>query len=151
MKITLVNKSKVRPSKKFIEKWLNFLGQELIHRKARQCKRLKGAELTVVFLEQRKARRLNRVFRKKDYATDILSFSGDDGSELGELVLCPSVLVRQAKEHELSFQQELAYLLTHGVLHLLGYDHEKSKREARIMMNLQDQIFAEGLDRFSKN
>lgn len=80
-------------------------------------------------------------FRKKNYATDILSFAGDLEDSLGELVLCSQVLQKQAKEHKLTFNEELGYMLTHGVLHLMGFDHEKSKKEAKIMHDIQDLIF----------
>lgn len=97
--------------------------------------------LTVVFLDPTQARQLNRKYRNKDYATDVLSFNSDVPGELGELVLCPQVLRRQAKEHGLSFRAELAYMLIHGVLHLQGLDHEKSKAEAAKMFKIQDQLF----------
>ena len=98
-------------------------------------------DLTVVFLDPAPAKKLNHQFRKKKYATDVLSFSSDLPGELGELVMCPQVLQRQAKEHGLSLKAELSYMLIHGVLHLLGYDHEKSEREAQKMFRIQDQLF----------
>ncbi len=86
-------------------------------------------------------RRLNKTFRGKDYATDVLSFDATDPESLGELVLCPEVIQRQAKEHELSDFAEYAYMVLHGILHLLGYDHEKDDKAAREMYRLQDKIF----------
>jgi len=71
-----------------------------------------------------------------------LSFPGDESQgSLGELILCPQVLKAQAKEHDFSFQEELGYMIIHGVLHLLGYDHEKTSHQAKKMFRLQDQIF----------
>lgn len=98
-------------------------------------------DLTVVFLDPGPAKKLNFQFRQKKYATDILSFMTDSPEELGELVLCPQVLQRQAQEHDLSFKLELSYMLIHGVLHLLGYDHERSEKEAKKMFRIQDQLF----------
>ena len=129
--LTLLNQSKIRMPRKWIETVFAFLQRE----------RRISAELTVVFLDPTPARQLNQRFRRKNYATDVLSFTSDSPDELGELVLCPQVLQKQAKEQGLSFQAELAYMLIHGVLHLQGLDHEKSKAEARRMFKIQDQLF----------
>jgi probable rRNA maturation factor len=86
-------------------------------------------------------KKLNKKMRQANYATDILSFCGDEGDSFGELVICPQVLKKQAKEHGFSFQHELIYMLIHGVLHLLGYDHEQHQRKASEMFRIQDKIF----------
>lgn len=101
---------------------------------------LPDSELVIVFLNPGPAKKINFEFRKRDYATDVLSFSNPQG--LGELLICPQVIAKQAKEHGLTFNQELSYMLLHGILHLLGYDHEKSKVQAQRMFQLQDEIFA---------
>jgi probable rRNA maturation factor len=129
--LTLLNQSQIRMPRVWIGKVFKFLQKE----------RKISSELTVVFLDPPAARRLNRQYRKKDYATDVLSFSSDFPGELGELILCPKVLQRQAKEKGLSFRAELAYMLIHGVLHLQGLDHEKSKLDAERMFKIQDQLF----------
>jgi probable rRNA maturation factor len=87
------------------------------------------------------ARKLNREYRGKDYATDVLSFSGDGLSYLGELILCVEVVKRQAKNHALSFRDESAYLVLHGLLHLLGFEHEQGGTAAKKMYALQDNLF----------
>jgi probable rRNA maturation factor len=153
MKTLLINNSEFRLQKKFIEDWLKSLAQKL--------KLPAKTEITVVYLDEGPARKLNLEFRKRDYATDILSFQPIVSPEvkvptrkntkktippsLGELVLCPEVLERQAKAHRHSFKSELGYMLIHGVLHLLGYDHEgsgpKALAEAKKMYKLQDQLF----------
>src|SRR5687767_1355694 len=86
---------------------------------------LPGANwLTIVLMDKARARQLNKKYRRKDYATDVLSFAPEEkGVGLGELVLCEPVVRRQAKEHGISFKKELDYLIIHGFLHLLGYDH----------------------------
>lgn len=56
-------------------------------------------------------------------------------------MLCPQVVERQAKEHDLSFRDELCYLVLHGVLHLLGFEHEQGGARAKKMYELQDEIF----------
>ncbi len=131
--LNLINHSQVPMPRKWIETIDEFVRQNL------QLK--KDQELTVVFLDPKPAKKINEQYRKKSYATDILSFEGASPADLGELVICPQVLKKQAKEHDLSFKAELAYMLIHGVLHLLGYDHEKSKKEAKKMFEIQDQLF----------
>jgi probable rRNA maturation factor len=67
-----------------------------------------------------------------------LSFEGEG---LGDLVFCVPILKRQALEHGISFHDELVYLVIHGFLHLLGYDHETSLADEKHMMKLQDDLF----------
>ncbi len=108
----------------------------------RERKKLRDApHVTCVFVGQAYGRRLNREFRGLDYATDVLSFAPIEANYLGELVFCEPVLKRQAREHKISEAEEFQYLLIHGLLHLLGYDHEKSDKEASRMYRLQDSIF----------
>jgi probable rRNA maturation factor len=130
--MTCINQTKIPMPKLWLAEVDGFLRQEL---------KLKSQELTIVFLNPAAAQKLNKKYRKRNYATDILSFPSDSPATLGELILCPQVLKRQAKEHGLSFKAELSYMLIHGVLHLLGYDHEKSKSSARRMFKIQDQLF----------
>jgi probable rRNA maturation factor len=103
---------------------------------------LPSKEIVLVFLTAARARSLNLRFRGKDYATDVLSFASGDPECLGELVFCSSVLLRQAREHRHSYRDELTYMFIHGVLHLLGYDHEKNAGEAEKMFRLQDDFFS---------
>jgi probable rRNA maturation factor len=140
LETNIINQSKVKISKKFVVNWL----MDVVHHlPVRLQKQVAGKSLNIIFLDQVKAKKLNWAFRKKNYATDILSFEPLDIDELGELVICPQVIKRQAKEHGLSQNEELGYMLIHGCLHLLGYDHEKSVKDAKKMFRLQDKIFAE--------
>lgn len=102
--------------------------------------KLTASELVVVLVESKEAKKLNKQYRGRDYATDVLSF--DDEHGLGELVICTNVILRQAREHGLTAELELTYMILHGVLHLLGYDHEVSKLEEKRMFAIQDRIFA---------
>ncbi|MDZ4677863.1 MAG: rRNA maturation RNase YbeY [Oligoflexia bacterium] len=123
------------------EKLFKLFSQNKIIKKAKPHSK-EQPYLSLVFLDTLAARKLNKKFRQKDYATDILSFASEEkGMGLGELVFCEPVLRRQAKEHRLSFKQEMDYLLIHGFLHLLGYDHEKSRKDEVKMMRLQDKLF----------
>ena len=84
---------------------------------------------------------INRQFRKKNKPTDILSFQSADPNSLGELLLCTDVLKEQAVRHGHLFSDEVMYMLIHGLLHLLGYDHEASPKEEKLMFRLQDKCF----------
>lgn len=98
------------------------------------------SELSVELVGNVRIRRLNRTYRKKDQITDVLAFPireammprGVQGPSvmLGDVVVSVPVAVRQAKETGRSVDEEVATLLVHGVLHLCGYDHERSRREA---------------------
>lgn len=98
-------------------------------------------ELTLVFLNKNEMKRINFQFRKKNKPTDVLSFQSDDPDSLGELLFCIDVLKFQANEQKHSLEQEFVYMMIHGILHLLGYDHELSKKEEKLMFRLQDQCF----------
>jgi probable rRNA maturation factor len=82
-------------------------------------------------------RALNRQFRGEDYATDVLSFPSDERGFLGDIVIAEGVAKRQAKDHGHSLKIEVQTLALHGLLHLLGYDHETddgrmARAEARL-------------------
>ncbi|WP_413581142.1 rRNA maturation RNase YbeY [Bdellovibrio sp. HCB288] len=140
MQVLIINESKHSVPRKFIQEWMDSVVVELKKRKVINADKSRR-ELTLVFLDKKPAQKINREFRGKDYATDVLSFDSMDPGSFGELVMCPEVLKKQAKEHKLSFQKELGYMLLHGTLHLLGYDHETNDKDAKEMFDLQDAIF----------
>ena len=117
---------------------MNDVAKELSKLTHHKCSQ---SSLTVAFVSKKQIHKLNKQFRAKDKPTDILSFEGFSEDELGELVLCGDIVNRQSKEHGLSAKEELGYLLIHGLLHLLGYDHEKSRKQEKVMFALQDEIF----------
>ncbi|WP_455389241.1 rRNA maturation RNase YbeY [Petrachloros mirabilis] len=102
-----------------------------------------ASELGLTFIGDQRMRRLNHRFRNKDRATDVLAFAarearlphGVDLSArlLGDVVISVPTAMRQAKEGQRSLDQELVALMIHGILHLCGYDHERSDSEARRM------------------
>jgi len=103
------------------------------------------AILTVRFVGAAEGRRLNRQFRGRDYATNVLSFGYDAlsgrhparGAPIhGDIVLCVPVLRREARAQRKSLRAHCAHLLIHGALHLSGHDHEKAK-DARVMEALE--------------
>lgn len=150
MKLTIVNHSGQAIPKKFLKSWVRRIersvAQRISGKSARRFKQVRAGELVVVFLREKAARELNKRFRGKNYATDVLSFEGE-GDLFGELIISPRVISRQAREHGLLVREELGYMVLHGILHLLGYDHEKSQAEAKRMFALQDEIFEELLRR----
>jgi len=81
-------------------------------------------DLSIGIVSDRRMRALNRQFRGKDAVTDVLSFPSDDRGFLGDIVIAAGVAARQAKHGGHSIQTELKVLALHGLLHLLGYDHE---------------------------
>jgi rRNA maturation RNase YbeY len=88
--------------------------------------------------------KLNRAWRKKDYPTDVLSFPAPDVffrmGNLGELVICLPVMKKQAREQKHSSEQELEVLLVHGILHLMGFDHELGPKEAKLMQKWESAL-----------
>lgn len=140
MKLLIVNESSTAVPRQFIGNWMQLLGTELRRKRIITARQLE-LELTLVFLNSQAAQKINFEFRGKRYPTDVLSFAAMEDDSFGELVLCPEVLKRQAKEHGLSYRHELGYMLLHGVLHLLGYDHEAGPRQAEEMFSLQDDVF----------
>lgn len=89
-------------------------------------------ELCVAIVSNRRMRSLNRQFRGKDYATDVLSFPSDERGFLGDIVIAAGVAAAQAKFAKHSLATELKVLSLHGLLHLLGYDHEAGDDDGRM-------------------
>ena len=104
------------------------------------------AELSIALVGNAEIRKLNAKFRKKDYPTDVLSFpAGDElptGVQLlGDVVISVERAKEQAKERRRTLNEEMVTLLIHGIVHLLGYDHERSPKDARIMDRLEKKIY----------
>ncbi len=107
--------------------------------------------LVVVFVSASRMRKLNRQYRGLDYATDVLSFGyGHEMMEgeafLGEIVISPEIARRQARNWRGGPEREMRKLLVHGILHLLGYDHEADRGEMnRLQQRLvRRRVFAQG-------
>ena len=94
--------------------------------------------VTVAVVPDARVRALNRTYRRKDAATDVLSFPADGPSQLGDVVIAAGVAARQARSAGHSLRTELRVLALHGLLHLLGYDHEQDDgRMARVEARLR--------------
>lgn len=90
------------------------------------------AEVTVRYVGDTESRRLNRTYRGRDYATNVLTFVYVDRPLAGDIVICAPVVAREARAQGKGVDAHHAHLLVHGVLHLQGYDHEKSAEAARM-------------------
>lgn len=96
--------------------------------------------VTVAIVPDGRVRLLNRQYRRKDAATDVLSFPAGEREYLGDIVIAAGVARRQARDAGHSLQTELRVLALHGLLHLLGYDHELDDgRMARVEARLRKQ------------
>ncbi|MFW6280410.1 MAG: rRNA maturation RNase YbeY [Halanaerobium sp.] len=90
-----------------------------------------SGEVSVAFVTNEKIRELNKKYRKKDEATDVLSFPIDE-EILGDIIISTERAAAQAKEYGHSLKRELAYLTVHGILHLFGYDHHNKKEKSEM-------------------
>ncbi|MBY0362839.1 MAG: rRNA maturation RNase YbeY [Phreatobacter sp.] len=100
------------------------------------------AELSVALADDAMIQRLNREYRSKDNPTNVLSFSAPRGPLLGDVVIAYQTLVREAGEEALTPSDHLTHLTIHGLLHLLGYDHE-TEAEAVAMEAMETSILAD--------
>ena len=112
----------------------------------------KNAELSVALIGNVEMRKLNAKYRKKDYPTDVLSFPvegimPEETRLLGDVIISVDKAIEQARARGHSSEQELITLLIHGVVHLLGYDHERSARDARAMGRLEKRIYRQLCER----
>ena len=92
--------------------------------------------LSLLFVGPKKMRQLNKTYRKRDKATNVLAFPG--GKEaLGEIVLCPFVIRKDALEYKISSKRAVSWFFVHGLLHLLGYNHKTSSDEKKMIQKEQ--------------
>lgn len=89
-------------------------------------------KISLAFVNKSEIKKLNKKFRGKNKETDVLSFLLNEKNLLGEIVICPEVA---------ETEKEMVKALIHGILHLLGYEHEKSKKEAELMEKQQQKYF----------
>lgn len=107
------------------------------------------AELSILIVGDRRIRQINRDYLQRDKATNVISFAQQEGENpagatllLGDVVISAETAARDAAEAQLPFESELTFLLLHGILHLLGFDHERSgEAEAARMEAREEEIF----------
>lgn len=132
--IEIINETARRINRDFIS--------EVVRKTIRLSKiRIKKASFSVIFASRAKIRSLNHAYRGKNEATDVLSFNYEAGyngksekSIEGEIFLCSGIIAEQAKKNKINFDRELAFVLSHGVLHLLGMKHGEK------MYGIQDEV-----------
>ena len=96
-------------------------------------------EISVLLTNDQEITVLNKQYRDKNKATDVLSFPSNDAYFLGDIAISFDTMEKDAKEMKKDFEQHLSHLFVHSVLHLLGYDHQKPK-EAREMEEMEEKI-----------
>ena len=102
------------------------------------------AEITVRIVGAEEGQSLNREYRKKDYATNVLTFDyQQEPIVMADLVLCAPVVAREAQEQNKSLEEHYAHLLVHGTLHAQGWDHETSEQDAEEMEDYETAILQE--------
>lgn len=103
---------------------------------------LTDTQVTLRLVGAREGRALNRDFRRKDHATNVLTFAYPDFESLsGDIVLCAPVIAKEARAQHKPIEAHYAHLVVHGMLHLQGYDHENNN-DARVMETLEAEIVA---------
>lgn len=142
-----------------IDKWLFMAGdvlQYLIKKKIIPAKKLKTLHVSLLICGDSRIRELNREHRAKDKVTDVLSFPAHEDLRatsqefptlfLGDLAICHPQTKRQAKKFNIRYMDEFIHLFFHGVIHLMGYDHELSVKEEELMQKWEE----EALKKFSE-
>jgi probable rRNA maturation factor len=95
--------------------------------------------INVILVDNQRIKDMNVQYRNKDYATDVLTFPDGYLNQLGDVIVSIEKCQEQAREYEHSFERELGFLVVHGYLHTLGYDHQTPDEEEE-MITLQKQI-----------
>ena len=104
---------------------------------------MRGGQITLRLVEADEGQTLNRDYRGKDYATNVLSFPYEiEPVVIGDLAICHPVVAREAAEQGKTLEAHYAHLVVHGVLHLQGYDHETGEADAARMEDKEREILA---------
>lgn len=155
MELLIQNRSRLKIDPKKIKRWISLILKKPDYQ---------DREISILFVNDEEIRVLNKNYRGKDRATDVLSFSQLEAGKgmgrgkgeknkreyplpsplpipvLGDVVISLETAKRQAKERGHSFEKEVFILLAHGILHLLGYDHEGNRKMAQEMRRMEKEI-----------
>lgn len=131
MEIIISNKTKIKIKKSKLIKLVKDLSKELKFKE----------DLTVMLCGDKFCRKLNNKFLKRDNITDVISFPLNEKNYLGDILINLRQVKRQAKKYNVSFNEELKKILIHGILHLLGFDHEKDSGEMKKLENKYQSKF----------
>jgi probable rRNA maturation factor len=134
-----INREKGRIKEELVEKWARAIFKFL---------KIKNAGISVAVVDNETIKKINKKYRNKNKPTDVLSFREKESASfpgsaknfLGEIIISFEKTVEEAKEDGETVEETFKKLLAHGILHLLGYDHEKSEVEEKKMLNLQTEI-----------
>lgn len=147
MKVNIISQIKFELEKKNVE-----LFNQIMERTKQLLKIEKDYTFSIIFVNDAMIHEINRDYRNIDRPTDVISFAMMDSEdeyemmeeecELGDIFISVDAIIRQAQEYGHSFDRELSFLFTHGLLHLLGYDHMQEEEEKE-MFQLQDEILDE--------
>lgn len=144
MEINIINQTAEKRWNRYKKDFLTIAhkSEELLRLKQEYC-------ASVIFVTPQKIHEINREYRQIDRPTDVISFAlldeadeyeiMEDSIELGDIFINIEAIVKQASEYGHSMRREVCFLFTHGLLHLLGYDHMEQEEE-RVMFALQDDI-----------
>ena len=132
MKINLFNENNLL-TKLDYEKIINDI--EILFNQEFECEK----EVSVIFVNSEEIHEMNKQYRNIDRPTDVLSFEEYEDDYLGEIFICEEKVYEQATSYNHSNEREFAFLLTHGLLHLLGYDHIE-KEDEEVMFKKQDEL-----------
>ena len=128
---------------------------EGIIKRTLEHEKVENAIFSIIFVDEKEIRKINKEYRNIDKITDVISFAFEDNAKLvyndfrvlGDIYICIPKMIEQAREYGHSEKRELAFLTVHGLLHLLGYDHME-KEDEKEMFALQELILnGEGIER----
>lgn len=141
MSIGIFNKTEEKIDKSFVRKIVKHTLKKMS---------AENSEVNIIFVGLEEIHEINKTYRGVDRPTDVISFALEDNDDisvydervLGDIYICLDKVHEQAKEYNHAETREMAFLIVHGLLHLLGYDH-MIKEEEIIMFNLQEEILNE--------
>lgn len=123
--------------------FFEMLSKEVFSKVDYNCK----VEVSLLLTSDEIIKELNNQYRNKDKPTDVLSFPMEDKLMLGDIAISIDTAKKQAEEREIALEREVAFLFIHGLLHLLGYDHETSIEDEKEMFELQENILKDLVDK----
>jgi len=112
---------------------------QLVLKKASNLTDNQNSNINIILVDNNEIKRLNKLYRKKDYVTDVLTFPDGYLNNLGDVFVSIPKMIEQSRELGHSEKRELGFLVVHGFLHTLGYDHVTEEDE-NIMTELQEKI-----------
>ena len=132
------------------QKWIT----NLLLLAKKEINKKNNLEMSINFIDEKRSNEINKKYRGKNRPTDVISFAIEDGADqidfsvfddpdfiedIGDLFMCPSVIMRHSKEYGTGWDREFGYTLVHGFLHLNGYDHIEPD-EAKTMFKIQGKV-----------